>query len=96
MAKLSHLRRMSDACCVLDNPFQIPAHLFAREDVPIEQNAIDQVRTILSLEERIQKILSMQKSGQIEPFFGSVDAHLRKVVLTPDLHVGVVTTPEMS
>ncbi|MBI4853644.1 MAG: RtcB family protein [Acidobacteria bacterium] len=64
----------------IKNPFQIPVTLFAREDVDIGFEAVNQLLEFISLEKTLQQL------GK--DFWGDNVGQIKEVILTPDFHKG--------
>lgn len=78
------LRRTSDWEWQVENRFGIPARILARDDVPIESQAIDELQSVLELQSTVESIAA------VDPDFFPADrsCRVREVVLTPDFHKG--------
>ncbi len=71
-----------DSCRLdLPNPFGIDVTVFAREDVPIETKAVQELSRLLELGDTVAKLAD---SG----FFGDTPASIERVAVTPDFHKG--------
>jgi tRNA-splicing ligase RtcB len=68
------LRRLDHVRVAIDNPYGVPATLFARDEVPIEADAVEQALGVMS----VQRELDALGGG----------ARLRRAVFTPDFHKG--------
>jgi len=71
------LRRLDDVRLAIDNPYGVPATLFAREEVPIEGDAVEQALGVLAVQQTLET-LGVIADG----------ARLRRAVFTPDFHKG--------
>ena len=72
----------------IQNPYHVPATLFAQEEVPVEADGIAQFLQFLSLQHTAQRISKAQKDGTIPGYWGHVPGEIERVVLTPDFHKG--------
>jgi tRNA-splicing ligase RtcB len=72
------LRRLDATRVRIENPFSVPVTLFAREDVPIEAEAVDQLLGFVSLQESLPQV----------PFWDGEPGAIEEVVVTPDFHKG--------
>jgi tRNA-splicing ligase RtcB len=87
--KLQDVARRIDATRVrIENPDGVPITLFAKEELSIEREAIEQLLGFVSLEGTLRAIEAAEREGRIAPFFGDEVGRLRQVVLTPDFHRG--------
>lgn len=82
------LRRLDSARVTIENPRGIPCTLLAREDVHVEDEAIEQLLGFLSLQETLDDLWRRERAGTIAPFLGESPSRLAQVVLTPDFHKG--------
>jgi len=82
------LKRLDAVRLRLENPWSIPATLFASEDVPIEAQGAEQAFELLSLADTLDQLAEKQRAGRIAPFWGEVPGEIRSLVLTPDFHKG--------
>lgn len=69
----------------IPNPYGIPITLFANEEVPIEDQAIEQLLRVVGVHETANRIWEAQPS-----FWGDRPGKLNRVVLTPDFHYGEI------
>lgn len=74
------LLRLDKVRISIKNPFQIPITLFAREDVTIGMEGVNQLLEFISLQKTLQEL------GQ--DFFGNKDSQIKEIILTPDFHKG--------
>ncbi len=77
------VHRVDDNTLSIDNPFDIPATLYARHDVMIEPQGIDQALDVLHVQRTVDTI-----QRHDDAFFGDASPALKKLVLTPDFHPG--------
>jgi tRNA-splicing ligase RtcB (3'-phosphate/5'-hydroxy nucleic acid ligase) len=81
-------RRIDDHRVEIQNPSGIPVVLFARPDVQIEAEGVEELLEFLSLQAALERVSEAQRRGQIAPFWGEIPGHIERVVLTPDFHKG--------
>ncbi len=74
------LRRIDTNRLQLTNPYGIDVTIFANEEVPIESVAVDELRSMLQLQETIEAVFDACP----EKFFAAPS--IESVVLTPDFH----------
>lgn len=87
--KLQDLAHRIDSTRVrIENPDGVPVILFAKQEVSIERDGIEQLLNFVSLERTLRSIEVAQRQGRIDPYWGDEAGHLRAVVLTPDFHRG--------
>ena len=79
MAK-RQLERISDTKLILENPYEIDVSVFANEEVPIEQSAVDELAAMLEIQKTVESFASAE-----EDCFEN-DPRVEKVALTPDFH----------
>lgn len=72
----------------IPHPDGVPMTLFATDDVPIEDDAIEQAIDFARLAGTLAEIDRRQRAGTIPAFWGDTPGRLGRVVLTPDLHKG--------
>src|SRR5262245_50491084 len=77
------LERISNAELRLPNRWGIPTRIFAHPDIPFEAVAIDELESVLSIQETVSSLQSAQPD-----FFEAPDPRVLEVVLTPDFHKG--------
>lgn len=82
------LRRLDGVRCAIDHPYPFPTTLFARDDVRVEVQAVQQLLQLVSLEHTLSQLDEWQRSGRIKPFWGSERGHIASIALTPDFHRG--------
>jgi tRNA-splicing ligase RtcB len=88
MVHISGARRIDDVRVRIDNPYEIPITLFAREDVGVEPDGIAQLLQVASLEQTLDFIDREERGGRIGPFWGGDRGRIAAIVLTPDFHKG--------
>jgi tRNA-splicing ligase RtcB len=82
------LRRLDATRVAIENPFAVPVTLFAREDVLVEDDAIEQLLGFVALEGTLRELEVAERAGRIAPFWGGGAGRLERVVVTPDFHKG--------
>jgi tRNA-splicing ligase RtcB len=82
------VRRVSDSLVRIDNPFGVPITLFARADDVVEPEGIEQLLSLASLAETLQRLWGWERAGRIPAFWGDSPGSLAAIVLTPDFHRG--------
>lgn len=82
------VRRTGDATAEIVNSFDVPITLVARSDVPVEDEGIAELLTLVSLAETLSDLHRWEREGMIKPFWGGAPGHIAQVVLTPDFHKG--------
>jgi tRNA-splicing ligase RtcB len=85
---LEALHRVDAVRVQIKNPQQVPVTLFARQDVPVEADGVEELLNFVSLQDTLSAIEEKQRAGAIAPFFGENGARLEEVVVTPDFHKG--------
>lgn len=85
---LEAVRRLDGARAAIQHPFDFPITLFARDDVLIEGDAIEQLLSVASIEGTLRELDALARAGRIPPFFGDARPHIASMVLTPDFHRG--------
>src|SRR4051794_11568959 len=87
--KLQDVARRIDATRVqIENENGVPVTLFAKEELSIEREAIEQLLGFVALEGTLRAIEAAERAGRCAPFWGDAPGRLRQVVLTPDFHRG--------
>jgi tRNA-splicing ligase RtcB len=81
-------RRIDEHRVAIQNRYGISTTLFARSDVPVETEGVDQLLQLLELQGVLDRIDEAQRSGRIAPFWGDVPGRIERVILTPDFHRG--------
>jgi len=78
------LNRISGCELEFPNRCGIPARVFANKEIPLERAAVDELESVLQIQETIDLL-----RNQAPQFFGSGDEpEVTEVVLTPDFHKG--------
>jgi len=77
------LERITNAELRLPNRWDIPTRIFANPDIPLEAVAIDELESVLRIQETVSSLQSVQPD-----FFDAADPRVLEVVLTPDFHKG--------
>ena len=80
MPRNNDLTRIDENKLELSNPFGVDVSLFANENVPIEQAAIDELREMLEIQATVE---AFQKCS---PESFSEVGQIQRVALTPDFH----------
>jgi tRNA-splicing ligase RtcB len=75
-----HLSRLDDTRLKIDNPHGIDATLFARDDVPIQPAAVDELLGLLEVRTTVERLAEVQPDA----FDGIPD--IPQVAVTPDFH----------
>lgn len=78
-------RRIDESKVEILNNFGVPITLIAREDVPIEIEAIKQVLEVASLQRTLKDIESSPAGAE---FWGDSPGSIAQIVITPDFHKG--------
>lgn len=78
----NRLERLDDVRIRIRNPQNVEAMLFADKEVPIESSAVDELESLLELDETLQRL------NRLSPGFIAADARLERVAVTPDFHKG--------
>lgn len=87
MSHPSRLERLDAVRCRFKNPFA-PVTVFAREDVPVQDEGLDQLQEFLGLQDTLSLIHDLERAGRVAPFWGDAPGHIDSVVVTPDFHRG--------
>ena len=82
------LKRLDPVRSCILNPNKVPATLYAREDVGIETEGVEQLLEFMDLQGTLGDIYGWQKAGRIQPFWGDEPGSMDSVVITPDFHRG--------
>lgn len=82
------LRRLDATRVHIDNPCGVPVTLFAKPEVHIETEAVEQLLDFVSLAGTLRELAAAERAGLIAPFLGEAEAALQRVVVTPDFHRG--------
>jgi tRNA-splicing ligase RtcB (3'-phosphate/5'-hydroxy nucleic acid ligase) len=82
------VRRIDDTRATVHNRFDLPITLFARPDVRVEPDGIDQLLEFASLAETLALLHAWERGGRIAPFWGGEPGRIDSIVLTPDFHRG--------
>lgn len=77
------MKRINQNQSVLENPYGIPVSVFANEAVKVEPSAINELQTVLQLQDTIAQISKVDGS-----FFGDHVPALEHIAVTPDFHKG--------
>lgn len=87
--KLQDVARRIDATRVqIVNDSRVPVTLFAKEELSIERDAVEQLLGFVSIEATLRAIADAERAGRCAPFWGDAPGRLRAVVVTPDFHRG--------
>lgn len=82
------VQRINETCCTIQNIYNIPVSLFAKKEVPLESEGLEQLSQFLDLQETLTFLWQAQQENRISPFWGEEPGFIEKVVLTPDFHKG--------
>ena len=74
------LNRVNENQLTIANEYEIDVSLFANEDVPIEQIAVDELRRMLELHETIESF------AKASPESFANTPRISRVAVTPDFH----------
>ncbi|MDJ1482179.1 RtcB family protein [Cytophagaceae bacterium YF14B1] len=77
------MKRISSFESVIGNAHGIPVHLFANEQVKVENSAIEELLGFLELQHTLEQIQHTDPD-----FFGTSDIGIGRVAITPDFHKG--------
>src|SRR5262249_50811958 len=80
------MARLDDVRVSINNRYGIPITLFARDDVAIEYEGIEQLLEFASLQQTLQELEKVSRTGT--PFWGEQVGEIKQIVLTPDFHKG--------
>jgi tRNA-splicing ligase RtcB len=70
------------------NRFDLSITLFARPDVRVEADGIEQLLEVASLAETLSLLGEWERGGRVAPFWGGAPGRIESIVLTPDFHRG--------
>jgi tRNA-splicing ligase RtcB len=76
------IKRISEACCSVDNKLGLDIRLFANENVSVDDGAFEELFEFLDVHRAAQEAHAKNKD-----FFGG-EVGINRVVLTPDFHKG--------
>jgi tRNA-splicing ligase RtcB len=82
------VQRIDGTRAIVHNRFEVPITLFARPDVRVEPDGIDQILEVASLAETLSLLGEHERGGRIAPFWGGAPGRIDSIVLTPDFHRG--------
>ncbi len=82
------VERIDGTRAIVHNRFDLPITLFARPDVRVEAEGIDQILEFASLAETLALLHEWERGGRIAPFWGGEAGRIASIVLTPDFHRG--------
>jgi tRNA-splicing ligase RtcB len=82
------VHRLDDTRATIQNRFGIPITLFARPDVRVEIDGIEQLLELAALAETLAQIDEEERAGRVAPFWGGDPGRIAGIVLTPDFHRG--------
>lgn len=85
--KTPRLERLDAVRSRFQNP-HVPVTVFARADVPIQDEGLDQLEEFLGLQETLHTIKTLESQGKVDPFWGDSEGRIDSVVVTPDFHRG--------
>jgi len=74
------LRRVDDTRLAVDNPHGIDATLFARDDVPVEPAAVDELLSLLDVRDTVTRM------AEAQPDAFDDEPAIPRVAVTPDFH----------
>ncbi len=87
MSHTSRLERLDAVRSRYNHP-DVPVTVFAREDVPIQPEGLDQLDEFLGLQETLARLYDHERAGRVDPFWGDAPGRIDSVVVTPDFHRG--------
>ena len=84
------MKRTDDVRSTVLNTSNIPVTIFANKDVPMEDEGIEQLLDIISLQDTLNNLGDWQEKGLISPFWESKSEQgkINSIVVTPDFHKG--------
>jgi tRNA-splicing ligase RtcB len=82
------VHRIDDTRATVSNRFGIPITLFARPDVRVEVDGIQQLLELAALAETLSNLHEWERRGRTPPFWGDDPGFVSSIVLTPDFHRG--------
>jgi len=77
------LKRVNDVSLVLENPYDIDVYITANHQVKIENEAVEELSSLLNIANTIQSIKDADRE-----FFKGCDPRILKIAVTPDFHKG--------
>ena len=75
-----NLRRVNENRLTIENAFDVDVSLFANENVPVEQIAIDELQRMLKLQQTVEAF------AKASPESFSTPPRISRVAVTPDFH----------
>jgi tRNA-splicing ligase RtcB len=87
MNRTWEVKRVSDACCVIDNELGLDVKLFANDQVDIQSDGLEQLFDFLDVERAVRDIKAAENKGTTT-FFADSSVGVGRVALTPDFHKG--------
>jgi tRNA-splicing ligase RtcB (3'-phosphate/5'-hydroxy nucleic acid ligase) len=82
------VQRIDGVRATVQNRFDLSITLFARPDVRVEPDGIEQLLEVASLAETLARLGEQEQGGRIPPFWGGAPGRIEGIVLTPDFHRG--------
>lgn len=82
------VQRIDDTRATVHNRFDLSITLFARPDVRVEPEGIEQLLEVASLAKTLADLGDWEQKGRISPFWGGDPGRIDGIVLTPDFHRG--------
>lgn len=84
MSHPPRLERLDAVRSRFPNPHHVPVTVFAREDVPIQGEGLDQLEEFLGLQGTLTDIYDQERRGRVAPFWGDSPGRIDSVVVTPE------------
>ena len=82
------VRRVDAATARIENEWDVPITLVAREDVVVEADGVAELLRFASLQRTLEDLRAWERAGRIAPFWGESPGRIDSIVLTPDFHKG--------
>lgn len=77
------MKRISAVALEVENTYDIPVTIFANDHVKVEKAAIEELESLLALQETVERI-----DAHDSDFFGGLKPRIESVAVTPDFHKG--------
>ena len=82
------LNRTSQNTISLDAGFSFPVTIFANPEVQFGSEAVEEIISLLEIEQTVKNLKQWDEENLISEFFGSSIPKINSCVLTPDFHKG--------